>query len=76
MQPPFRGLNVLGVDPGYRTGCKLAVVDDTGKVCDTGVIFCTLDHHDKAKSADIVQKLITKYNIDLIAIGNGTASKE
>ena len=76
MQPPFRGLNVLGVDPGYRTGCKLAVVDDTGKVCDTGVIFCTLDHHDKTKSADIVQKLITKYNIDLIAIGNGTASKE
>ena len=76
MQPPFRGLNVLGVDPGYRTGCKLAVVDDTGKVCDTGVIFCTLEHHDKAKSADYVQKLISKYSIDLIAIGNGTASKE
>ena len=76
MQPPFRGLTVLGVDPGYRTGCKLAVVDETGKVKDTGVIFCTLEHHDKAKSADIVKKLISKYNIDLIAIGNGTASKE
>lgn len=76
MQPPFSGLNVLGVDPGYRTGCKLAVVDETGKVKDTGVIFCTLEHHDKAKSADIVKKLISKYNIDLIAIGNGTASKE
>lgn len=76
MQPPFRGLTVLGVDPGYRTGCKLAVVDETGKVCDTGVIFCTLEHHDKAKSAEIVKELISKYNIDLIAIGNGTASKE
>ena len=76
MQPPFRGINVLGVDPGYRTGCKLAVVDETGKVCDTGVIFCTLPHHDKEKSADIVQKLISKHSIDLIAIGNGTASKE
>ena len=76
MQPPFRGLCVLGVDPGYRTGCKLAVVDETGKVCDTGVIFCTLDHHDKAKSADIVKNLIRKYGVNLVAIGNGTASKE
>ncbi|MBQ7901454.1 MAG: RNA-binding transcriptional accessory protein [Clostridia bacterium] len=76
MQPPFKNLNVLGIDPGYRTGCKVAVVDETGKVCDTAVIFCTLTHHDKAKSANIVKSLIKKYNVDLIAIGNGTASKE
>lgn len=76
MQPPMRGKNVLGLDPGYRTGCKLAVVDETGKVCDTGVIFCTLDHHDKEKSAKIVKNLILKHKIELIAIGNGTASKE
>ena len=76
MQPPMRGKTVLGLDPGYRTGCKLAVVDETGKVCDTGVIFCTLDHHDKEKSAKIVKNLILKYKVELIAIGNGTASKE
>ncbi|MBR3934487.1 MAG: RNA-binding transcriptional accessory protein [Clostridia bacterium] len=76
MQPPMRGKTVLGLDPGYRTGCKLAVVDETGKVCDTGVIFCTLEHHDKAKSAQIVKNLILKYKVELIAIGNGTASKE
>ncbi len=76
MQPPMRGKTVLGLDPGYRTGCKLAVVDETGKVCDTGVIFCTLDHHDKVKSAAIVKSLILKHKVELIAIGNGTASKE
>ena len=76
MQPPFRNLNVMGIDPGYRTGCKVAVVDETGKVCDTAVIFCTLPHHDKEKSAKLVKSLINKYNVDLIAIGNGTASKE
>jgi len=76
MQPPMRGKTVLGLDPGYRTGCKLCVVDETGKVCDTAVIFCTLDHHDKSKSADIVKNLILKHKVELIAIGNGTASKE
>lgn len=76
MQPPFKNLTVLGIDPGYRTGCKIAVVDETGRVCDTGVIFCTLAHHDSEKSAKIVKNLIEKYNVDLIAIGNGTASKE
>lgn len=76
MQPPFKNLTVLGIDPGYRTGCKVAVVDETGKVCDTGVIFCTLAHHDSEKSAEIVKKLIAKHNVDLVAIGNGTASKE
>ena len=76
MQPPFKGLSVLGVDPGYRTGCKIAVVDETGKVCATDVIFCTLPHHDTQKSADVVRNLISKYDVDLVAIGNGTASKE
>ncbi|MBQ4526505.1 MAG: RNA-binding transcriptional accessory protein [Clostridia bacterium] len=76
MQPPMKGKTVLGLDPGYRTGCKLAVVDETGKVCDTGVIFCTLEHHDKQKSAAYVKSLIAKHHVELIAIGNGTASKE
>ncbi len=76
MQPPMKGKTVLGLDPGYRTGCKLAVVDETGKVCDTGVIFCTLDHHDKKKSSEYVKQLIKKHGVELIAIGNGTASKE
>ena len=76
MQPPIKGKTVLGVDPGYRTGCKVAVIDKTGKVCDTGIIFCTLAHHDKEKSKKYVLSLIEKYGVDLIAIGNGTASKE
>lgn len=76
MQPPMKGKNVLGLDPGYRTGCKLAVVDETGKVCATDVIFCTLPHHDTKKSKKIVKNLIIKFNVDLIAIGNGTASRE
>ena len=76
MQPPLKGKTVLGLDPGYRTGCKLAVVDETGKVCDTGVIFCTLEHHDKEKSAAYIKSLIAKHGVELIAIGNGTASKE
>lgn len=76
MQPPIKGKTVLGLDPGYRTGCKMAVVDDTGKVLETGVIFCTLEHHDKEKSKKIVKDLISKYNVELISIGNGTASGE
>ena len=76
LQPPVRGKVVLGIDPGYRTGCKVAVVDETGKVCDTGIIYCTLEHHDKEKSKKYVLDLIKKYGVNLIAIGNGTASKE
>ncbi len=76
LQPPIKGKTVLGFDPGYRTGCKTAVVDETGKVLDTEIIFCTLEHHDKEKAQKSVLRLIEKYNIDLIAIGNGTASKE
>lgn len=76
LQPPIKGAVVLGLDPGYRTGCKLAVVDETGKVLDTGIIYCTLPNHDKAKAKDILKSLIKKHNINIISIGNGTASKE
>ena len=76
LQPPIKGKTVLGFDPGYRTGCKTAVIDETGKVLDTEIIFCTLEHHDLEKAKKSVLRLIEKYNIDLIAIGNGTASKE
>lgn len=76
LQPPIKGKTVLGFDPGYRTGCKTAVVDETGKVLDTEIVFCTLEHHDIEKAKKSVLKLIEKYNVNLIAIGNGTASKE
>ncbi len=76
LQPPIKGRTVLGLDPGYRTGCKVAVVDDTGKVLDTGIIYCTLPNHDKDKAKVILKNLIAKHNVNLISIGNGTASKE
>lgn len=76
MQPPIKNKTVLGIDPGYRTGCKIAVCDDTGKVLKTGVIFCTLDNHDKETSAKIVKSIIEEYAVDIISIGNGTASGE
>ena len=76
MQPPVKGKTVLGLDPGYRTGCKVAVVDGTGKVLDTALIYPT---HSEAKVKESKQKLlqlIKKHNVDIISIGNGTASKE
>lgn len=76
LQPPIKGQTVLGLDPGYRTGCKAAVVDDTGKVLDTGIVYCTLPHHDKEKAKKILKEMILKNNVGLISIGNGTASKE
>ncbi len=76
LQPPIKGKVVLGLDPAYRTGCKIAVVDETGKVLATTVIYCTLEHHDKEKAKQVFKSLIEKYNVDLISIGNGTASKE
>lgn len=76
MQSPLKGKTVLGYDPGYRTGCKLAVVDKTGKVLDTAVIYPTKPQERIEESGRIVTKLIRKYNVDVIAIGNGTASKE
>ncbi len=76
LQPPIKGRTVLGLDPGYRTGCKVAVVDDTGKVLDTNVVYCTLANHDKEKAKKILKTLIERHNVNLISIGNGTASKE
>lgn len=76
LQPPVRGRTVLGLDPGYRTGCKVAVVDDTGRVCDTGIVYCTLPNHDREKAKSILKQLIKKHDVNLISIGNGTASKE
>ncbi len=76
MQAPLRGKVVLGFDPGYRTGCKLAVVDRGGMVLDTAVIYPTKPQERTEESRKVVCKLIDKYKIDVIAIGNGTASKE
>ncbi|MBQ1259133.1 MAG: RNA-binding transcriptional accessory protein [Clostridia bacterium] len=76
MQAPLKGKTVLGYDPGYRTGCKLGVVDKTGKVLRTAVIYPTKPQERIAESSKVVKKLIADYNIDVVAIGNGTASKE
>ncbi len=76
MQPPISGQNVLGWDPAFRTGCKLAVVDSTGKVIDTTVIYPTAPQNKVEESKKILKTLIDKYNITLISLGNGTASRE
>lgn len=76
MQPPVKGKTVLGLDPGYRTGCKVAVVDDTGKVLDTAVIYPTHSEKKIQESKQKLLQLIKKHNVDIISIGNGTASKE
>jgi uncharacterized protein len=76
MQPPLRGRVVMGLDPGYRTGCKLAVVDQTGKVKDTAVIYPHKPQERIRESGEIVTRLIRKHEVNVIAIGNGTASKE
>ena len=78
MQPPIKGKVTLGVDPGFRTGCKLAVVDENGKVLDTGVGYFTLPGAEakKAEAARLIKAFAKKYGITAIAIGNGTASRE
>ena len=76
MQPPLKGRVVLGLDPAYRTGCKLAVVDETGKVLDTGVIYPTPPHNKKEEAAKVLRSLIQKHGVTVISIGNGTASRE
>ena len=76
MTPPIKGHVVLGYDPGFRTGCKLAVVDATGKPLNISVIYPTEPHNKIEESKKIVLDLIDKYNVDIIAIGNGTASRE
>jgi len=76
MQPPIAGKTVLGWDPAFRTGCKLAVVDPTGKVLDTTVIFPTAPQNRVDDAKKVLKRLIDKYDIDLISLGNGTASRE
>ena len=76
MQPPIAGKVVLGWDPAFRTGCKLAVVDETGKVLDTKVIYPTAPQNKVAEAKAELKKLIKKYNVSLISVGNGTASRE
>lgn len=76
LQPPIKGKVVLGWDPAFRTGCKLAVVDETGKVLDTKVIYPTAPQNKVEESKKAVKDLINKYHINLISVGNGTASRE
>ncbi|WP_405099255.1 Tex family protein [Oceanobacillus sp. FSL H7-0719] len=76
LQPPLKGRTILGVDPAFRTGCKLALVDETGKVHGVSVMFPTAPKSDYKGSEKIVLEFVNKYNVELIAIGNGTASRE
>ncbi len=76
MQPPLKHKVILGLDPAYRTGCKLAVIDENGTVLDTGVIYPTPPHNEVEKAEKIIAMLIKKHGISVISIGNGTASKE
>ncbi len=76
MQPPLKGYRVIGFDPGYRTGCKVCVIDEGGKVLDVGVVYPTPPKSDKDGAAALLRRWIKKYDVSAIAVGNGTASKE
>ena len=76
MQPPVKGKVTMGLDPGYRNGCKVAVVDGTGKVLDTAVVYPTFSEKKKQEAIDVLARLIKKHEVAHIAIGNGTASRE
>ena len=76
MQPPVKGKVAMGLDPGYRTGCKVAVVDATGRVLDTGVIYPTHSQTKVEEAKKVVKDLIVKHGVEVIAIGNGTASRK
>ncbi len=76
MQAPIKGKVVLGYDPGFRTGCKIAVLDDTGKLLDTATVYAALPQDDVEKSIRLLKDLVYKNNIDVISLGNGTASRE
>lgn len=76
LQPPIKDKVVLALDPGYRTGCKVAVVDGTGMVLDTGVIYPVPPHNKVEQAEKVITNMIKKNNVDIIAIGNGTASRE
>ena len=76
LQAPLKDRYVLGVDPAFRTGCKLAAIDPTGKVLDINKVFITLPKDDYSKDEKVLLSMIQKYKIEIIAIGNGTASRE
>ena len=76
LQPPVKGKVALGLDPGYRTGCKVAVVDETGRVLDTGVAYVTHSAAQQEQAKVLIKNMIKRYGVQIIAIGNGTASKE
>ncbi|BFN03456.1 Tex family protein [Clostridium tetani] len=76
MQPPIKGKTVLGYDPGFRTGCKIAVLDDTGKFLDKSTVYATAPQNDVEGSIKALKELIYKYDVDVISLGNGTASRE
>ena len=76
MQPPVKGFVTMGLDPGYRNGCKVAVVDATGRVLDTTVVYPTFNERKKDEAIDILSKMIRKHSVKHVAIGNGTASRE
>ena len=76
LQPPVKGKVALGLDPGYRTGCKVAVVDETGRVLDTGVAYVTHSAVQQEQAKVLIKNMIKRYGVQIIAIGNGTASKE
>ena len=76
MQPPVKGKVTMGLDPGYRMGCKVAVVDGTGKVLDTAVVYPTYGERQKKEAIDALARLVQKHDVEHIAIGNGTASRE
>lgn len=76
MQSPIKGKNVLGFDPGFRTGCKIAVLDDTGKLLDTATVYATAPQNDVEGSLKILRNLVYKYDVSVVSLGNGTASRE
>ncbi len=76
MQAPIKDKVVLGYDPGFRTGCKIAVLDETGKLLDTATVYATAPQNDVEGSIKILKELIYKYDVDVISLGNGTASRE
>lgn len=76
LQAPIKGKNVMGFDPAFRTGCKIAVVDDTGKLLETATVYLTLSEHQLEEGKRVLKNLIKKYNVEVISLGNGTASRE
>jgi uncharacterized protein len=76
LTPPVTGRRILGLDPGYRTGCKLACIDETGKLLETAVIYPTPPHNKKQEAAAVVRRLLEKHHLNTVAIGNGTAGRE